>query len=77
MKIRIIKEWDDHEPVVLGIVEANELYLSGADAKKAVDDAWVSFQATEPESDTEFIDFLVRLMNFRKVQDDAIDMVIG
>lgn len=72
-KLRIIRSWDDHEPVVLGHVSTS---MGEDHAQRVVEDAWEAFKATEPDSDSQFLGYLVENHGFRIIEDDFIDMVV-
>lgn len=68
-KYRIIRQWDDHEPVVLG-------HVSSPTKFEDWDRLWQEFN-TDPDCDTEFINFLVEEKGFTKIDDDFEDVVVG
>jgi hypothetical protein len=72
-KLRIIKEYDDHEPVVLGQVQTGH---QPPVAKRLAEEAWLAFQKTEPDTDHKFIDYLVKEYGFRSIEDEFIDLVV-
>ena len=78
MQIRIIREWDDHEPVCLGTLIGGTCYTKKV-AINLVNKGWDKFQATEPDSDNDFLDFFLKdNVNFSLlVDDDTIDLVVG
>jgi len=76
-KIRIIREYDDHDPIVLGTIIGGSCYTKKV-AIRLVNDAWDEFQATEPNSDTDFIKYMTDKPNWSLFEeDDSIDLVVG
>lgn len=73
-KFRFIRDYDDHDPVVLGQAETD---MGDEQAEQLVQMAWGDFQDSRPDSDSQFIDWLVEKHGFRKVDDDFTDVIIG
>lgn len=44
---------DEHKPIILGIVE----FLKESEAH-VIEELWREFQATEPDTDSQFVEFL-------------------
>lgn len=61
MMIDIHRNYDDHEPVFLGTVKVGTFPsdLSEEQVCELIDELWERFQAAEPDSDSEFIGYLV------------------
>ena len=76
MKIRLIKEYDDHEPVVLGTVTTHNSTLHENAARALIDVAWSESQSTEPDCDSDFPDWLVKNHPFEMVTDDTMDVIL-
>lgn len=68
-KWRVIRNWDDHDPVVLGHVKGP--------TNVDWDNLWDEFQTTKPETDTEFINWLVKNRNFDFIADEFEDVCVG
>lgn len=58
MLVNIIRAWDDHEPVVLGAVGVS--LVDPVKIKDEIEEAWDLFQETEPDSDNDFIDWMIK-----------------
>ena len=71
-KYRIIRRWDDHDPVTLG-------HVSSPSEFRDWDRLWEEFNTTHPltntDCDVEFIDFLVE-KGFTKIEDEFEDVVV-
>jgi len=76
MKIRLIKEYDDHEPLVLGVVTTNNSTLHESAARALIHGAWSEFQSTEPDCDSDFPDWLCANHPFEKTADESLDIVL-
>jgi len=76
MKIQLIKEYDDHEPVVLGTVTTNNSTLHEQPARALVGVAWQEFQATEPDCDSDFPAWLCANHPFEMAENDTIDIIL-
>ena len=76
MKIRLTKEYDDHEPLVLGVVTTNNSTLHKAAAEALIRVAWDEFQATEPDCDSDFPKWLCANHPFEIVSDDIVDIML-
>lgn len=57
MRLVIVRKYDDFDPVILGYVDADT--KNRDEIEKVVADEWSSFQETEPDSDTLFIEWLL------------------
>lgn len=70
-KFRIVREYDDHEPVILGHVT----YDSG-DGAARIEQLWQEFCDSQPDCDTDFIAFL-ESCDFGTVEDDFVAVRVG
>jgi len=76
MKIRLIKECDNHEPVFLGIVSPCNHLLSEPVVRKIIGEAWLEFQDTKPNCDFDFPAWLIENHSFVMVSNDEIDIML-
>ena len=77
-KIRIVREYDDHEPVVLGCIDSrlNDLQEDHrGHSVKVIQEEWVEFQATQPNCDSEFMDWL-KTRGYIVIKDEFVDIVV-
>lgn len=72
-KFRIIKTYDDHEPIVLGHVETD---MGETVANELIVRVWDDFQGSHPDVDSDFIDWLVDKHGFRVIDDDFVDVCV-
>jgi hypothetical protein len=75
MQFRITEKDDDGYDIYLGSVKSPPS-LNQKQAEGQIIDAWDDFKATEPEADSEFIQFLVDRYTFTAVKDEVIDIVL-
>ena len=73
--IQILRTWDDHEPVVLGHVLPPFPYTTEADISADVEKHWDEFKATDPDSDNDFIFYLVN-RGYVAVDNDQITVTL-
>jgi len=71
----IVRSWDDYEPVILGRVKPT-MTESLVMIKKRIEGYWEEFQAQRPNSDTEFIDYLVGTGAFTLVDIDEAVIIL-
>lgn len=76
MVINIIRDFgDEHKPVRLGRV--SHYWSNYLSIESAIEDAWIAFQKTQPDSDSEFIKYLCEKSGFNKVSDEEFDVIVG
>jgi hypothetical protein len=73
--IRIIRTWDDHEPVILGRIKFPPGKTED-EVTKDVEELFVKFQEGHPNFDTEFVAFLKK-HGYKEVPDKDMDIVLG
>lgn len=56
MIIDLVRNWEDHDPVILGHLK---LKNNIPDDLSEIDKLWDEFKDSEPEADEDFVDFLV------------------
>lgn len=75
MKIRIVRQYDDFDPIVLGQVDMTG--VSDLDASDIINTAWLRFQETEPNTDSEFIKYLTDKFGCIEIKDEFSNVYVG
>lgn len=70
MKVRLIREYDGEQPIVLGTVTLNR-----DQSQSDIKELWEEFRETESDTDDDFIDFL-RDRGFAAELDMVEDIVL-
>ena len=72
MKIRVLCQYETEGTITLGIVETNS-----KDAIESLNAEWREFMGTQPDSDSEFIQFLLdKYPTWQLVEDDCQDVTV-
>lgn len=79
MKVNIIRDFDDENPCSIGLMETPDTeewdYLESDEISARIEKLWEEFQATEPNSDNDFIDYLIK-KGFEELENDVLDVVL-
>ena len=72
MKIRVLCQYETEGTITLGIVETNS-----KDAIESLNAEWREFMGTQPDSDDEFIQFLLdKYPTWQLVEDDCQEVTV-
>ena len=71
--IRIVRSWDDHEPVILGLVRTEKTLSK---AIEEIDHLWSLFKEQQSNTDTDFVSLLVK-HGYVETRDPWTDVVLG
>lgn len=71
-KIRIVRSWDDHEPVILGTVVTDKMSRVAIPDIKTL---WDAFKNSTPENDSDFMK-LLSVHGYKNIHDDFIDCIV-
>lgn len=74
IRIRLVRQWDDRDPVILGTVIAKS--KGRGQATRSIVDHWVNFQKEHPDSDDQFIDYLKKKGYEIPKKDIELDVVL-
>jgi hypothetical protein len=69
-RFNLIREYDDGDSLLLGTIKTNKSY-------RTITDAWEEFKDSEPDCDSQFIQFLVEHYGCIEIVDKNINIYLG
>jgi hypothetical protein len=77
-KFRLHYEDKEHDSYFLGAVQTpDDDEMTKEDIQHLISDAWDEFQSEEPDSDSEFVAFLVENHGFIELKDEFDDYIVN
>ncbi len=76
----LVRQWDDHEPVLLGKVSYQIPFPAAGPTQEFVigliSKAWEKFKTLQPNTDAEFVQFLCDNYEFEAIADNEIPVLL-